>query len=230
MAHGSIVPRRRALVVGGSLAGLLAGNLFHRIGWDVHIFERTAEVLEGRGAGITILPGLVEAFQAAGVDERAYGVELPARIALDRTGRIVAQRSFTQVMTSWRRLYEMLKAVFPSERYHSAANVERVEQSDGEVTAHFSGGERIDAELLVAADGLRSTVRGQCLPDLKPYYPGYIAWRCLADERDLSVPTYETLFDRYSVCVAPGEQGIGYPVPGPDHSVERFERSKSCRA
>jgi 2-polyprenyl-6-methoxyphenol hydroxylase-like FAD-dependent oxidoreductase len=40
----------------------------------------------------------------------------------------------------------------------------------------------------------------------------------------LSASTRDLLFGRYAVCVAPGEQGIGYPVPGPDHSVERGRR------
>jgi len=68
---------RRVSVVGGSIVGLIAANLFHRMGWDVHVYERTAGVMEGRGAGITILPGLVEAFEAAGVREDVYGIELP---------------------------------------------------------------------------------------------------------------------------------------------------------
>lgn len=208
------------------MAGLLAGNLLHRAGWNVELFERTTGVLEGRGAGITILPGLVSGFRAAGVDEteESLGVLLPERIALDKNGVIVAKRAFPQVMTSWRRLYESLKAVFPSARYRSGMTLERTEQDDEEVTAFFAGGERVDADLLVAADGLRSTVRLQCLPDVTPYYAGYVAWRCLTDESELSAQTHATLFDRYSVCVAPGEQGIGYAVPGSDHSVERGRR------
>src|SRR5450432_753618 len=135
MADEPVSPRRRVLIIGGSLAGLIAGNLFHRIGWDVHVFERAAGVLEGRGAGITILPGLVSGFQAAGVDEteESLGIELPARIALDQAGRIVAQRAFSQVMTSWRRLYDTLRAVFPADRYHSGMSLEAVEQTDDRV-------------------------------------------------------------------------------------------------
>ena len=224
MADHAASPRPRVLVIGGSLAGLIAGNLFHRIGWDVEVFERTAGVLEGRGAGITILPGLIETFRAAGVTEDAYGIVLPVRIALDRAGQIVAQRTFSQEMTSWRRLFEFLKAVFPQERYHAGMSVERIEQTDDKVSAYFADGQRVDGDLLIGADGLRSTVRAQFLPEARPYYPGYVAWRCLTDESALSAQTHATLFGRYAVCVAPGEQGIGYPVPGPDHSVEAGKR------
>jgi 2-polyprenyl-6-methoxyphenol hydroxylase-like FAD-dependent oxidoreductase len=226
-ASGKSSPQTgRAIVIGGSLAGLLAGNLLHRNGWSVEVFERTTGVMEGRGAGITVLPGLTDGFRAAGVDEteQSLGVVLPARIALDREGRIVAQRRFPQVMTSWRRLYESLRVVFPPERYHDGSTLERVEQSGSKVTALFHGGERADADLLIAADGLRSIIRAQCLPDAKPWYAGYIAWRCLTDERALSPRTHATLFDRYAVCVAPGEQGIGYAVPGQDHGVEPGRR------
>jgi 2-polyprenyl-6-methoxyphenol hydroxylase-like FAD-dependent oxidoreductase len=216
----------RALVIGGSIAGLIAGNLLHRAGWDVHVFERASGDLEGRGAGITILPGLVSSFQAAGVDqtERSLGIELPARIALDRDGRVIVERVFAQSMTSWARLYQALRDVYPADRYHGGVALERVEQSARRVTAVFTGGQRADGDLLIGADGLRSTVRSQFLPELQPHYAGYLAWRCLADERDLTPAVFAQLFDRYTVCVAPGEQGIGYPVPGPQHSVTPGER------
>jgi 2-polyprenyl-6-methoxyphenol hydroxylase-like FAD-dependent oxidoreductase len=218
--------RGRVLVVGGSLVGLITGNLFHRAGWDVQVCERVSGNVEGRGAGITILPGLVDGFRAAGanVSEQSLGVELPARIALDESGRIVAERSFSQVMTSWKRLYDELKKVFPNENYRAGMTLEGVEQNEKKITACFAGGERIEADLLVAADGLRSTVRTQFLPGTKPHYAGYIAWRCLTDEGDLSASSHAVLFNRYSVCVAPGQQGIGYAVPGPGHSVEPGRR------
>ena len=75
---------RRAVVVGGSISGLLIGNLLHRRGIEVTVVERAAGALEGRGAGITMLPGLMEGLQAAGVDEtqESLGIELPGRVAL----------------------------------------------------------------------------------------------------------------------------------------------------
>jgi 2-polyprenyl-6-methoxyphenol hydroxylase-like FAD-dependent oxidoreductase len=219
---------QKAIVAGGSLVGLIAANLLHRMGWDVQVFERTPGVMEGRGAGITVLPGLEEGFLAAGVPAselgKALGVELPARVALNRDGEIVAERPFPQVMTSWLRLYDLLKAAFPAQRYLSGRSIERVEQSPAAVTAWFAGGASVAADLLIAADGHRSTVRNQLLPELTPRYAGYIAWRCLIEEDRLPHSLRELFFSRYVICLAPGQQGIGYPVPGPAHSVAPGER------
>ena len=47
----------------------------------------------------------------------------------------------------------------------------------------------------------------------------------MPDRRNSTVgATHALLFNRYALCAAPGEQGIGYPVPGPDHSVEPGRR------
>lgn len=219
---------KRVIVVGGSLAGLIAGNRFHRMGWEVDVYERTPGELEGRGAGITVLPGLIEGMHAAGVAMRelgeTLGIDLPARAALDRNGKVIASTRFSQVMTSWSKLYELLKAIFPAQRYHRGRSVERIEQDANGVTAIFADGTRTSGDLLIGADGLRSTVRAQFLPALKPHYPGYIAWRCLADEQDLSARTRQEMFDRYTLCTPPGEQAIGYAVPGADHSIEPGRR------
>jgi 2-polyprenyl-6-methoxyphenol hydroxylase-like FAD-dependent oxidoreductase len=220
------VTKARVLIIGGSIAGLTAGNLFRRRGWDVQVFERATGDLEGRGAGITILPGLVESFQAAGADEteESLGIVLPERIALDRHGEIVAERPFKQAMTSWGRLYESMRSIFPADRYHGGMTLDDIEQTDREVTAVFRDGQRVSGDLLIGADGLRSTVRARFLADLQPHYAGYVAWRCLTDEQALDASRFERLMNCYTVCVAPGQQGIAYPVPGPDHSKQPGRR------
>src|SRR5947199_4767751 len=45
-------PKRRAIVIGGSIAGLFVGAFLRRIGWQVDIYERSSIELIGRGVGI----------------------------------------------------------------------------------------------------------------------------------------------------------------------------------
>lgn len=54
--HSASPSTPRALVIGGSLGGLFAGNLLRRLGWDVDIFERSTQDLDSRGGGIVLQP------------------------------------------------------------------------------------------------------------------------------------------------------------------------------
>ena len=62
-----MIPNRKAIVVGGSLGGLFAANMLLRAGWDVHVYERVADELQGRGAGIVTHPELMAALTSAGI-------------------------------------------------------------------------------------------------------------------------------------------------------------------
>ena len=83
-------PKGRALIIGGSMAGLFSGLLLHRIGWDVHIFERVDAELASRGAGIVTHHELIDALGRAGIDRSdEVGIEVPGRRTLDRGGNII---------------------------------------------------------------------------------------------------------------------------------------------
>jgi 2-polyprenyl-6-methoxyphenol hydroxylase-like FAD-dependent oxidoreductase len=215
----------RAIVIGGSLGGLFAANLLARAGWDVEVFERVGTALAGRGAGIITHAGLFRALERSGVAiDATLGVEVARRVTLDRAGNVAGSLDVRQVLTAWGRLYRLLKDAFPDDRYHFSKALARVEQDAQGVTAHFTDGTHAQAELLVAADGIRSTVRAQLAPQEKPVYAGYIAWRGLAHERELSAATHTALFERFGFCLPPDEQMLGYPVAGPGNSVIPGER------
>ncbi len=219
-------PRRRALVVGGSLGGLFAANLLLRAGWDVHVYERVGEELAGRGAGIVTHPELFAALARSGVaTDEVVGVPVPGRFTLNSRGGMVGEYPLEQVFTSWGRLYHLLKSVFPPERYHSGCSLTSVEQRADSVKAYFAGGRIAEGELLVGADGIRSTVRAQFLPQVKPQYAGYIAWRGLVAEDAISNATHGMLFARLGFCLPPREQMLGYPVAGSGNSLKPGERS-----
>src|SRR5258706_9482555 len=136
---------RRALVIGGSLGGLFAANLLARAGWDVEVFERVGADLAERGAGIVTHGELFRALRRIGIAiDDTIGIEAQTRTVLDRTGKLVAELQFPQVLTAWGRLYGLLKEAFPAARYHFNKSFERAEAAGGRVTAHFTAGTRAD--------------------------------------------------------------------------------------
>jgi 2-polyprenyl-6-methoxyphenol hydroxylase-like FAD-dependent oxidoreductase len=216
---------RRALVIGGSISGLFAALAVRRHGWDVEIFERVEGELAGRGAGIVAQPQLRAVFRAIGLDPGVeLGVEVRWRRALDRAGRVMFETECPQTLTSWDRLYRMLRNAFPADFYRRGAALERVEQDAKGVAAHFAGGGSASGDLLIGADGLRSTVRQQFLPTLAPLYAGYVAWRALLPEEILPAPIHRDLFDYMAFALPPGEQILGYPVAGPEDDLRPGHR------
>src|SRR5207244_12974431 len=75
--------KRRALIVGGSMSGLLAALMLRRAGWDVDVFERVESELAGRGAGIVAQPDLIATLRGLGIDSTDLGVEITTRKVLD---------------------------------------------------------------------------------------------------------------------------------------------------
>jgi 2-polyprenyl-6-methoxyphenol hydroxylase-like FAD-dependent oxidoreductase len=216
---------RRALVIGGSISGLFAALALSRRGWDVEIFERVEGELAGRGAGIVAQPQLRAVFRAVGLDpDVELGVEVRRRRMLDRTGQVIGEAECPQTLTSWDRLFRMLRDGFPADRYHRGMTLARVELGDGGVTAHFGEGATATAAVLIGADGLRSSVRQQFLPKLAPLYAGYVAWRALIAEEAIPAPIHRDLFDYMVFALPPGEQILGYPVAGPNDDLSPGHR------
>jgi len=127
-------------------------------------------------------------------------------------------------MTSWDRVFHLLKAALPQALYHRGRELRRIAQDAQGVTAHFADGSVAEGDLLVGADGIRSTVRQQYLPALAPLYAGYTAWRGLVAEAAFPPPLHAQLFDEFSFCLPPNEQMLGYPVAGPDNDLRAGHR------
>jgi 2-polyprenyl-6-methoxyphenol hydroxylase-like FAD-dependent oxidoreductase len=158
----------RAVVIGGSMSGLLSGLLLRRAGWRVDVYERVGSELSGRGAGIVAQAELIRRLRALGLATGELGVAITTRKIIDAQGRLTHEIECPQVLTAWERVYRLLRDAFPPEHYHSERGLAAVTQDAGSVTAHFSDGEKISADLLVGADGIRSTVRQQCAPEVTP--------------------------------------------------------------
>jgi 2-polyprenyl-6-methoxyphenol hydroxylase-like FAD-dependent oxidoreductase len=215
---------KRAIIVGGSMSGLLSGLLLRRAGWAVDIYERVDSAHSGRGAGIVAQYELIERLRGLGLATDELGVHITTRKILDVQGRLTHEFECPQVLTAWERVYRLLRDAFPPERYHRGRAAAKFTQNADAVQAHFSDGEIIEADLLVGADGIRSTIRQQCLPDVTPRYAGYCAWRALVAERAFAPDVHRELFEFMTFGLPPGEQFLGYPVAGPDNDLRPGHR------
>lgn len=214
----------RAIVVGGSLGGLFAANMLLRDGWDVEIFERTPEALTGRGAGIVTHPELFEALATAGVViDDSIGVRVETRVTLSRDGGAVSEREMPQTLTAWGKMYDVLAKAF-SGVYRTGAMVTAVDSHADHAVVTLQDGSTHRADLVIAADGFRSAVRERLLPSVGLEYAGYIAWRGLVDEAQLSPDTHAAIFGKFAFCLPPHEQILGYPVAGEGNSTEPGRR------
>lgn len=217
------------LVVGGSLGGLFVANMLHRDGHDVQVLEKVKGSMSGRGAGIVSHDALVHALSRAGLDvQTTLGVEVPGRVLLDASGETKLACEMPQVLTSWSRLYQILRDALPDKCYLQGVSVTQVNErsTDVEVVGLVDGvAKQWQADVLIASDGIRSSIRQQFFPNIQPHYAGYVAWRGVCDESLLSEHTLKTLFDYFGFCVPPDEQIIGYPVAGSDKNTTRGQRA-----
>jgi len=205
---------RRAIIIGGSMSGLFSAAFLRKIGWDVDVYERSRVELVGRGAGITGHPELFQALLACGAGLDRLGVEVPKRIAIDKSGKVTEERPLRQILTSWDRLQRLLRTTIDERRYHLGWNFEHVDQDERGVRVTFSGGRVEEADILVGGDGIRSSVRGQVAPEVQPIYAGYYIWRGAPNESDLSDKTLREIYPYFTFFLPPRQEVITYPIAG----------------
>ncbi len=217
---------KKALIIGGSLGGLFNAIMLRTIGWDVEVFERTAHTLDSRGGGIVLQPDVERALQLSGLYEGlTLGVTAKERLYLDKDGNVEHRIGMRQVLTSWPMLYNTMRKSIPEDQYHIDAKLIAIEEAGDRVTAVFADGSRHEGDLLIGADGVNSTVRHLKLPDAKPSYAGYVAWRGLVPELELEVSVAELLSERFVFQQYPGSHILEYLIPAIDGSIEIGKRS-----
>jgi 2-polyprenyl-6-methoxyphenol hydroxylase-like FAD-dependent oxidoreductase len=215
----------RAVVIGGSLGGLLTSNTLRAAGWEVDVFETSPNQLESRGGGVVLQPDVLDALAFAGVALPVPpGVASGDRVYLDGEDRIVEQLYMPQMQTSWSLLYRAMKNALPAHALHAGETFTEFHMDGEQIVAQFESGRSEKADLLIGADGIRSTLRQHLLPEIVPLYAGYVAWRGLVEERDLPLPAANMLRERFSFQQGDGHSGLCYLIPGDNDSTVAGER------
>ncbi|BCI54538.1 hypothetical protein NIIDNTM18_38160 [Mycolicibacterium litorale] len=215
----------RAVVVGGSIGGLTTALLLRRLGFDVSVFERTPEDLDGRGGGIVLHSETVRWFAECS-DQHPEQVSTSTHHVqyLDAHNAVVHTEPLAWTFTSWGTFHRALLADFGREHYHLGECATGFDEDADGVEVRFASGRRERADLAVFADGVTSTARARFTPSAQLRYAGYVGWRGMLPESRVSTETFDLLHDAITYSFAPHTHLVAYPIPSPDGGLAVGQR------
>lgn len=178
-------------IVGGGIGGLSTAITLRRRGIEAEVYEAT-EAFRPVGSGIGLASNAMQVLDRMGladaVSEKGWTLER-ARFQ-DVSGAVLGDYGFGPVeerfgyaTTVLRRaeLHEVLVDGVPSDALHLNTECTELARDDDRVTVQFRDGSAVDVDLVVGADGLRSTVREQLFPDARPRYAGQLSYRGISE-------------------------------------------------
>ncbi|MFF4383337.1 FAD-dependent monooxygenase [Kitasatospora sp. NPDC001547] len=188
---GSPRDRHQAIVIGGGIGGLAAALALHRQGFPVRVHER-ADSLEPVGAGLALAPNALRSLDRLGVGGRlralatphpAIGLRHPSGRWLARTSTSAFEACFGDTIAAVARadVINALVDALPAGTVRTGSPATLVAPGDatGPAVVRTADGEE-SADLVVAADGIRSAARGLLFPGHPgPRYSGFTTWRTI---------------------------------------------------
>ena len=188
MAAAKKIP---TLIVGGGLGGLATALALARHGRPSHVLEKASEFGE-IGAGLQLAPNAVHVLDQLGVLPELNKLAVhPSRLVwMDA----ITEQKITELDLgdSFKRAFghpymvmhrsDLLEVLLNACRAEKLVTLEpgravqSVENLGDSALAVYADGARTEAEILIGADGLRSTVRALIVDD-QPIADGYVAYR-----------------------------------------------------
>ncbi len=179
-------------IVGAGYGGAAAAKALSLLGADVTVHEQANQIREV-GAGIGLRPSTMHRFRQWGIFDAIASVSSASDNfqILTATGDPIMQENWPTFAEETKTqlihrgdFIDALLGVLPEGMVRLGHKLETVEdKGDGSVLT-FTNGERVEAELVIGADGIKSVVREQRFSGQDPVFSGEHAYRTVISADD----------------------------------------------
>jgi 2-polyprenyl-6-methoxyphenol hydroxylase-like FAD-dependent oxidoreductase len=207
---------RTAIVIGGGIAGPVAALALRKAGIEATVYEAYPSSADGIGGGLALEPNGIAALRVVGADEAVTAIATPITRRVMAVGRkhidLPALRDAPPLQVVHRSdLYRALhdRAVAGGVAIEYGKRLAGVQETATGITARFADGSTAGADILIGADGVRSTVRGLIDPNAPgPHFTGLLGFEAVA--------RHEAGVEPGTMTFAFGKRGyyLYWPEPG----------------
>jgi FAD-dependent urate hydroxylase len=185
---------RKAIIIGAGPGGLTAAIALRQAGFDPVVYERSVDMRE-IGSGLTLWPNAMMALERIGLADAVREVSLPPTGIAMRSWRgellfdVMSNEQMEDLFGVYgaalhrAELQSVLLRTLGDDIVKLGSRCVGLQQSDSGVAAHFDDGRIASGEILIAADGIRSVIRGLLFGERRLRYAGYTVWRGVTDFR-----------------------------------------------
>ena len=209
--------RPSVVIIGGGIGGLFAANALSAQGLRVAVYEQAAALGE-IGAGVYVTPNAVRHLERVGLGSAVerWGARVGTGSRYFRhDGTLIAPVQVTDA-SGWNATFGMHRADFvdflaaklPAGIVCTGHRAVGFEQNDDLARVKFANGAIVEAEIVVAADGIHSELRPHVFPPSKPVFHGTISYRGLVPRERL--PDWP--MDRWQMWAGPSKHFLVFPV------------------
>jgi salicylate hydroxylase len=214
---------QKVVVAGGGIGGLTTAIALAQSGHEVEVLEQASALATTVGAGVTLAPNAMIVYQRLGLEDDlcALGIE-PSRQRVQhwQDGRILMNMDRGEMRNLYGAPYlyihrgdlhaVLIKALEDTglATLRLGAVVTGAEADETSATAHLQSGETVGGDIIIAADGIKSSIRKLFEP-AAPHFTGHVAWRSVTP---VGSAVLTTLSEFPGVHIGPGRMVVRYPV------------------
>ena len=191
---------KKVIIIGGGIGGVTAAIALKRAGMDVTVFER-AEELREVGSGLPLWTNALRALHTIGLSDELeqLGVQVTSvsvstwrgdTLTDTKNDKYLKRLGTITIVVHRAELLALLLKTLGEDRVQLGMNCVGFTQDETGVCARFEGGQEVQGDVLIGADGIHSVIRTQLFGLIKPGYVGYTCWRGLAHTTRTGLETW----------------------------------------